>query len=458
MNERLYEMNRALWRILYLSITACFLVTVASGGFSPAASETLSLREAVRIAIKSNPDIGIATQGLKMADKDLLGDYGQLLPNFSVSMSAGHVYYGPSSVQFDAQGRPVQQSGFDYPSYSIGMSSGLTIFNGGRNINNVRSSLRNRDAATEELRYRKDLVTESVIRAYYYLVRAKMLTVVAQESVEQAAQNLERTEALLEVGSATRAAVLQAKVAHSNTQLDLIKTTNAIELARADLLNVLNVREEDLPGDVDTSLVIDFIEPMAGEEVRYAMEHRADLKSLDYSLEAANHQVSSAKSGWYPSIGAQFNYGWSSREIADNFNFFKEEYYWSIGAGLQFNIFDRFLTSSNVGIAKANFRIAEYNLEKARLNAEKEIKQIIIIIYEAAETMEVAEETVEQTQEDLRLAEERYRVGAGTMLDILTAQVNMTQAKANVIDAKVSYLIAVAELYRATGRVVYDDL
>jgi len=64
----------------------------------------------------------------------------------------------------------------------------------------------------------------------------------------------------------------------------------------------------------------------------------------------------------------------------------------------------------------------------------------------------VATETVEQAQEDVRLAEERYRVGAGTMLETIAAQVALTQAKADVIGAKCDYLVAVADLDRATGR------
>ena len=57
------------------------------------------------------------------------------------------------------------------------------------------------------LRYNKDLISAQVIRAYYNLVRNQMLFQVQEESMEQARQNLERSEALLEVGSATRADV-----------------------------------------------------------------------------------------------------------------------------------------------------------------------------------------------------------------------------------------------------------
>ena len=418
------------------------------------AAEVLSLEDCIEIAIRNNPEIGIAESSVKSAESGLLQSYGLLLPNLSVSFMTGRAFYGPSSIQYDAQGRPVQTEGFDYNSYSFSMNSSIVLFDGGRNINSIRSSMKYRDAAREEFRYAQDIVTAMVINKYYNLVRAKMLLVVAEESLDQAKQNLDRSEALLEVGSATRADVLKARVRHSNTRLSLIRARNAVEFAREDLISVLSMRGER-EVDVDTTMVIRFEDPDPEAEIRQALESRPDLRSLELSMGAARASVAAAKSGWWPNIGAGFNYGWSDREMAENLNFFKDEYSWSIGAQVSFNLFDRFVTNSNVGQAKADMRRAEYSLEKAKLDAIKEVKNIVFVMNEAKERIIVATETVEQANEDMRLAEERYRVGAGTMLETIDAQVALTQAKADVIEAKCDYLIAIADLARATGRRVH---
>jgi len=414
-------------------------------------AKVLSLEDCIGIAIRNNPEIGIAESGVKGAESGLLQSYGRLLPNLNVSFTTGRAFYGPSSIQYDVQGRPVQTEGFDYNSYSFNMNSSINIFDGGRNINTIRSSMKSRDAAREEFRYTQDIVTAMVINKYYNFVRAKMLLGVAEESLDQAKQNLDRSEALLEVGSATRADVLKARVRHSNTRLSLIRARNAIEFAREDLVSVLSMRDEQ-EVDVDTTMVIQFEEPDLEAEVQQALANRPDLKSLELSKGAAQASVTAAKSGWWPSIGAGFNYGWSDRKMAEDLNFFKDEYSWSIGASVSFNLFDRFLTNSSVGMAKADLRRVEYGLEKAKLDAIKEVKNLVFIMSEANERIIVASETVEQANEDVRLAEERYRVGAGTMLETIDAQVALTQAKADVIEAKCDYLIAVADLARATGR------
>lgn len=414
-------------------------------------AKTLSLEDCISIALKNNPEIGISDANLKRAENGLMQYYGQILPNFSVNFTTGRAFYGPSSIQYDVQGRPVQTEGFDYNSYAFNMSSSVTLFDGGGNISRIRSSAKSRDAAREELRYAKDIITAMVINKFYNLVRAKMLLLVAQESLEQAKQSLDRSEALLEVGSATRADVLKARVRHSNTRLSLIRAKNAVEIAREDLISVLSVRDGQT-FDVDTTMVITFEEPVLEEEIRHALSYRPDLKSLELSKGAAQASIAAARSGWWPRISTGFSYGWSDRKMADNLNFFQDEYSWSVGASVSLNLFDRFLTNSNVGMAKADFRRTEYSLERAKIDAIKEVKNLVFVMNEAKERIVVASETVEQAKEDLRLAEERYRVGAGTMLETIDAQVALTQAKADVIEAKCDYLIAVADLARATGK------
>jgi outer membrane protein len=433
---------------------AAFTFSILSSAACAAQELVYSLDQCIEMAQKSNPDIAIAGESYRKAEGNLLMNYGRLLPGFSVDFSTGHRFYGPSSVQFDAAGRPVQDQGFDYPEYSFGLSSNIEVFDGGGNISRVRSAMFTRDAAREALTYRRDVIAANVIRAYYDLLRAKMLFRVQEESTESARRNLERTEALLDVGSATRADVLKAKVRHSNTRLALIQARNGVELAKQDLSALLKI-QGDREIDVDTTMAIEFADLDAAAEVQHAMAYRSDLKSLEHTIQSARSDVSAARSGWFPTLGASFNYGWNDRKMAENLNFFKNEYSWGIAGYLSLNIFDRFQTSSSVRIAKADARIAEYNLEKAKLDAANQIRTLVLTITQARERISVASETVEQANEDLRLAEERYRVGAGTMLETIDAQVALTQAKADVIQAKCDFLIATADLAVATGKKIY---
>ena len=103
--------------------------------------------------------------------------------------------------------------------------------------------------------------------------------------------------------------------------------------------------------------------------------------------------------------------------------------------------------------AKANARIAEYEFEQARMNVQVEIRQLHTTLVEAAERADVSRETIVQSQEELRLAQERFRVGAGTTLDVIVAQVNLANSRGQEVQAMCDFLIAESKLNRAVGRV-----
>jgi outer membrane protein TolC len=430
-------------------------ISVAPAPGAAAETRPLSLDECISLAQRDNPDIAVAGETYTKAESGLLASYGRLLPGFSLGFYTGHRYYGPSSVQFDASGRPVVQDGFDYEDFTFRMSSDIQIFDGGETMHRIRAAQASRNAAREGLNYRRSYVEAQVIRAYYNVVRWRMLRTVAGESSDLAKRNLERTEALLEVGSATRADVLKARVRHSNTRLDVIEATNALEIAREELGALLRL-EDAHSIEVDTALSIEFKSPDASAEIAYARTHRPDLKGLAYNVESAGAGIAAARSGWLPTLGASFNYNWNDRTMAENLNFFNSEYAWSVAAYVSIDVFDRFLTTANVRSAKADHRIAQHTYDKTKLDAEKQIRQLVLTMNQGQERSAVASETVEQAREDLRLAEERYRVGAGTMLETIDAQVALVRAKADVIQAKCDYLIAEADLAVATGRNVRE--
>ena len=104
--------------------------------------------------------------------------------------------------------------------------------------------------------------------------------------------------------------------------------------------------------------------------------------------------------------------------------------------------------------ARAQHRIAEYDLQQSKLNAILEVQTVYLGLKGEDERIRVSEVIVSQAQENLRLAEERYRVGAGTILETIEAGVSLTEAQSSLVVAKCGYLVAKADLRRATGRPV----
>jgi outer membrane protein TolC len=181
-------------------------------------------------------------------------------------------------------------------------------------------------------------------------------------------------------------------------------------------------------------------------------EHRSDLLASEQRVEAADANLSVVNKGRYPTLGGAFSYGWNDRTFPDDGAVFKRDYVWSLGVFLDWNVFDRFQTKANIQDAKARRRVSEYDLQQAKIDAVLDLKQIMLNLDEASQRLSLAEETVNAAQENQRLAEERYRVGAGTILETIQSNSSLVLAQAQLIDARVDYLINRADLQRATGR------
>ncbi len=420
-------------------------------------TRVLSLEEALEIAIDASTTVGIYEERVLSSRQNVLRNHGRFLPNLYTTFYAGHTFLGPSqSIFIDPQGRPVQQDGQDYENYRFSIGSDIMLFDWGANVKYLKSAKRNSEAAGFDLQYQKDIVTAQVIRAYYDLVRKKNLKSVQEDAAQAAQRNLEQVEAFFRIGSNTRADVLQAKVRLGNTQLQLITARNNEDLARATLASLLNFSwDEDF--DVQSLIEIAMVEPDLQQEVDYMLVHRSDLRASEKRVRAADHGLTATKNTRWPTVGGGMQYSWSDRHFPDRANFFKSDYSWGLGVQLTWNIFDRFATKSDIQQAKADRRIAEEQLRQAKLDAELEVKQLYLILTEAEERMRVSDETVSQASENVRLANERYRVGAGTMLETIESAAQLQEAQGNLVDAKCDYLIAKADLLRATGRPVKVD-
>jgi outer membrane protein len=90
-------------------------------------------------------------------------------------------------------------------------------------------------------------------------------------------------------------------------------------------------------------------------------------------------------------------------------------------------------------------------LKEQTLAIEVEVRTALSSLQEAGELAEAAVKVVEQAEESLRLADARYGAGSATQLDVLQAQVALTQARDNQLQANYSYNVALANVRRAIG-------
>ncbi len=443
--------------------------------------QVFSLRQCIDIALEYNPSLLIASERLNIAGKDVSDAVGAFLPDLSLGRNMSKsdrtdfdvqtfaptivdsiqihdnftddfiTWYSQANLPDGVHDQTVHTK---YKDWS-GRAS-LNVFSGFSKFSALSSAKHGRASAKATLGYNRELVVQDVITAYYNLLRYEKLEEVALEARDQASKELERTQTYFRLGSAAKSDVLQQRVRLENTKLDVVVAHNNVAKAFADLAFVMNQPLAEEFAIDSSALATDFqVEPV---DALYdeALANRLDLRSSEEQLAASRKDVTTASGNLWPQVNLSGSYTKYNNESPYKLGAQVSKSV-SYGASITWNIFDRMRTINGRSRAKANVRIAEYQLEQARQNAQVEIRQLHNSLVEARERANVSTETIKQSQEELRLARERFRVGAGTALDVIVAQANLASSKGQEVQAKCDFLIAKAQLNRAVGRPTRSD-
>jgi len=460
--------------------TALILAACAGPLAAPArAADDVPVYDIARcidIALDGSRSLAIAGENTTVAGQSVKQAYGGFFPNLSLSRTYqksertdfdSEIYgYAPYTIPTDNGDDSITmmqqiatgefqdvETKSTYQDY--GVNSQWNLFGGFGKFANLSAAKSDLASARLDEAYQREVVVENVVVAYVQLGRDEALLEVAVAAEDLAGRELEKSQTYYRIGSAAKSDVLQAKVRLEQTRLDVIRARNTVEQSFAELAHAMNHPLIER-FDVDRSLMsVDF--EVAPLEVLYetALAKRSDLLSLVEQADARGSDVTSAASDLWPSLDVFVRYTRYKNESPYRFGA-QESDNLSYGYQVNWNIFDRFQTLGNRSSAKARERIADYNLDQKRLDVQLEVRQLYNSLLEARERHALALETIANAQEELRLAQERFKVGAGTMLEQITAQVNLSQAKSDEISASSDFRIASMHMDRAIGVSIED--
>ena len=291
--------------------------------------------------------------------------------------------------------------------------------------------------------------------AYYDVLQSAEQLVVEQASVKLLQEQRDDQQKRFDAGTVPRFNVLQAEVALANEQPRLIQSRNAWRIAKNNLVNLLAVHVPsqfmtDMPLQLSDKLDADPYEidlPMA---VARALADRPELGALRKQEDLRDEGVIGADSGYKPTVQLVGGYG------ARNAQFLTPDPAYSIhgvtaGAQVSWNIFDGLLTRGKVEQTRALRAGSRVDLDNEMRNIELEVRTDYSNFIEARETLESQKKVQEEAEEALRLATSRNSAGAGTQLDVLSAQTSLTQARSTQVQALHDYDVSRARLEHAMG-------
>jgi len=430
-----------------------------------AQTKTLSLEQAIQTALERNISVVQAQNNVSAAQSGVLAAYGNYLP--TLSASGGWTRYqtdrpGSDPLFFGGQLISAGSSGFSVSNdFRTDLSLNYTIFDGFAREGRFGQASSNSISTEQQAARTRQSIVYQVESSYLNVLRNEQLVKVNEENLKRDRRQLERITESNRVGALSLADVYRQQSQVAADELSLITAQNNYDKAKADLLALagLDVSEEYNIADATISTQITqseldstFSRYKSFKDIsRRAMAARPDYLSAHEAFNASQSGVTTARSGYFPVIGASAGYGLSNPELSRIST--NKSLNW--GISFRWNLFDAFQTNQSLQSAVATKRNAEISLVQTERNINVEIKKALLDLEAARKQYEVSQKGLLSATEDRKIAEERYNLGAGTLLDLLTGNAGLVNAEANVINASYNYIISQRNVEYALGERTY---
>jgi len=419
--------------------TGVLMVVVAV----PAAAQQfeVTLPEAIQRALLIQPLMVEARGEARSAGAGRRTALGAYLPSVSTSFSAARSNTGRID-NTTGQAVPPEYS------YTGGLNVNLQLFDGFSRLANLRSRAASQDAAEAGVVNQRFQVTLATREVFYDALAREELVRVAEAQVRRAQQQLQISVEKLRAGSATRSDSLRSTVEYGNARIALLQAQANLATAQANLGRQIGV-------DVPVRAVPDTALPALPDTAALrsgALATAPQVEQAEARARAARAAVWAARAQYWPTLNVSYT---NNRQGTGSpnwplFSGYPEQFTWRFG--VSWTLFNGFAREQGQVEASAGRDLADARAADARRQVNAQLTQQIAALATTYEQIAIGRANVAAATEDLRVQNERYRVGAATILDLLTSQTALTTAQVNLVQARFDYLIARAQVEALLGR------
>ena len=431
--------------MMHKIILSLFLLAIPLMGY--AQTQTITLEEAVNIALENNYQLKQAENNLSLAETQVFSAKADYLPSLNSSFN-GSRNVGRQFIQEDL-------SFDDRTTYGMSgnLNANLTIFDGFRNISNLRGAQANKLSQEENLnRMRESIIFNTASRFLQVAVDEELMKI-AEATLKASQSQLEQIDAQVEVGSRPTVDLYNQEATVANDELSLIQRENALSVSIAQLLRVM---QDDSIEDIDIEMPAIDDMSLAPQEldlqslIEAALSSRSDYAAQEYAIIDNEMSQKIARSALLPTLSASA--GISGR-YSDQFidpvtrevssfgdQFFDQNVNRSLGLSLQIPLFNRWNNKTNIESAKIQLKNSRLQLDNIRFQISEEVRQAYSDYLSLSKELESSERALIAAERALETEQQRYEVGATTLIELNQANANFVQAQSNRVQATYNFV------------------
>ena len=412
-------------------------------------AEVFTLEKSISMALENNYGLKAASEKITGAKEKSWEAKTLFLPKFKAESSYTRLNE-PPSLDLEAGALTPQALSIKVGNdnmYNIQAVVQQPLFTGGKILSLNKQARNNLEVTKYNYEEVKQNLILQVKEAYFGILVTQKYKEVCREAVGQMSAHLETVRGLYNAGIVANIDLLRTEVQLANAEQALIKSENGVELAKSSFNTILGRNLNSLIEVVD---ILGVMEQDYNLEqlLKEAQEHRPEIYKMKHNIEMAKAGIGAAQSNYWPQVGLFGNYKYHKGD--EPIIEWKED--WMVGANVSVDIWNWGETKAQVGQAKSALREIEHLEAQLKDRIALEVKGVLLSLREAKKRVKVSEKAVSQAEESLSSARIGYKNGRVDNVEVLAAQLALTESQTNRLEAIYNCILGQARLEKAIGK------
>ena len=349
--------------------------------------------------------------------------------------------------------------GFEPENYDLGLRGQYTLWDNGQREGNYAQAKSRRNATESRNEEIKQSLIFQITEAYYNVLKRQELVSVSEEILARSQDNTQRTRDFVEAGSLIPADVATAQVREDNDRLSLLNNQNSLQIAQATLPQLLGLD----PGLLLTVAIdeayqlyldrgtIERMETPIEDAIQTALDNRPEFQEIQEQLKEQEWTLTLSRLQRWPRLNADVNYNVNLDDYLRERENFPDFRSWSVGASLNFTLFDGGILSNQVKEVQLQLEQTRENASDLERSVALDVRQSYLNLKRSEAALDISKTQVFNAKLSLDVIQGRFEVDKAILLELLEAQTDYAQALTNQVNAFYDYKIAQTRLQDAMG-------
>ncbi len=436
------------WQGVGMRFTFTFLILLFS--FSSFSQDTLTIEQAIEIALKNNHYILLSKNDASIAENNFTPGNAGMLPQ--LNFNAGGSWASNNVRQELSNGNIIAKPNAGSTGINSGIALTWTLFDGMKMFSTYDKLSEMSAQSEEQLKIQIENTVSKVMNQYYLIVKQNQLVKSLESDLALYTERVNIAQTKFNIGSAAKTELLQAKVDMNEVRSNYLNQQNILNDYKLTLNQTL-ARPVETTFEVSNNISLSY-HPKLEELKKTVLDSNHLLRYYQKNIRVNELMLKENQSNYLPRLVANANYNFTQNKNQAGFILLNQNLGLNTGLTLSWNIFNGGNDARQIQNSKLSIQNSQLLFEENKSVIELSLLKAYLAYNNSKEILKLEEENFLLAKENINIALERFRLGSSSTLELKAAQKSYEDAQVRLVNARYNAKTNEIELMRLNGMLV----